>query len=231
MHTLVIRLTGPMQAWGVQSRFTVRDTLMEPSKSGVVGLLCSALGRPRDADISDLAALEMGVRVDVEGRLEYDFHTAGREGFLRASGAVERKQVIPSERYYLAGAWFTVGLGGDHTLLSELEDRLQNPKWLPALGRKAFPPGLPVYIPGGLRSGAPAEVLPTFEDPWWQQGYGNYSQPSRRLVLEGETAGPEGWELVARPTRPDQPLSFAPRRFGLRQVSVYMYQPTLEDVQ
>jgi len=50
---------------------------LEPSKSGVVGLLCAALGRPRAADGSDLAALRMGVRVDREGVLKVDYQTAG----------------------------------------------------------------------------------------------------------------------------------------------------------
>ena len=48
MHTLLLRLAGPMQSWGTQSRFTIRDTGLEPSKSGIIGLLCAALGKPRD---------------------------------------------------------------------------------------------------------------------------------------------------------------------------------------
>jgi len=77
MTTLLLRLAGPMQSWGTQSRFDHRDTGLEPSKSGVVGLLCAALGRPRAADGSDLAALRMGVRVDREGVLKVDYQTAG----------------------------------------------------------------------------------------------------------------------------------------------------------
>ena len=41
MSVLLLRLSGPMQSWGVQSRFTVRDTGLEPSKSGVVGLIAA----------------------------------------------------------------------------------------------------------------------------------------------------------------------------------------------
>ncbi len=44
MSTLLLRLAGPMQSWGTQSRFTERDTGREPSKSGVVGLLAAAVG-------------------------------------------------------------------------------------------------------------------------------------------------------------------------------------------
>ena len=77
-YTLLLRLAGPMQSWGTQSRFSMRDTGLEPSKSGVIGLLCAALGRPREdtAIVRRLTALTMGVRVDREGVMKKDFHTA-----------------------------------------------------------------------------------------------------------------------------------------------------------
>jgi CRISPR system Cascade subunit CasD len=40
MGTLLLQLIGPMQSWGVQSHFTIRDTGLEPSKSG--GWACCA---------------------------------------------------------------------------------------------------------------------------------------------------------------------------------------------
>ena len=57
MTTLLLRLQGPMQSWGTTSRFDERDTQLEPSKSGVLGLICAALGRDRKEDIQDLADL------------------------------------------------------------------------------------------------------------------------------------------------------------------------------
>ena len=59
MATLLLRLQGPMQSWGTTSRFDERDTQLEPSKSGVLGLLCAALGRNRSEPVQDLAALRM----------------------------------------------------------------------------------------------------------------------------------------------------------------------------
>ena len=76
-HTLLLRLAGPMQSWGTQSRFTVRDTGSEPSKSGVIGLLCAALGLGRAAPLDEFASLRMGVRVDAPGMMQVDYHTAG----------------------------------------------------------------------------------------------------------------------------------------------------------
>ena len=79
MPTLLLRLAGPMQSWGISSRFSIRDTGMEPSKSGVIGLVCAALGKPRDESTTDdaefrqLTQLKMAVRVDRQG------DTAGQE--------------------------------------------------------------------------------------------------------------------------------------------------------
>ncbi len=205
MHTLLLRLSGPLQAWGVQSRFSIRDTGLEPSKSGVIGLLCAALGRPRSAPLDDLAALRMGVRVDQEGHLTYDFHTA--QDVLKAGGGI--KDTEPSRRYYLADARFLVGLTGeDQTLLQSLHAALRAPVWPLYLGRKSFVPGEPVWLEDGLREGvALLDALRTY--PWL--GSDPRRRPDRlRLVWEDE-AGSE--------VRFDQPLSFADRRFAPRRVT------------
>ena len=76
MTVLLLRLAGPMQAWGDNSRFTRRDTRMIPTKSGVLGLLAAADGRRRTDPIEDLAGLRFGVRVDQPGQLQRDFQTA-----------------------------------------------------------------------------------------------------------------------------------------------------------
>lgn len=87
LATLLLRLAGPLQSWGVSSRYASRDTGAEPSKSGVIGILTAALGLSRDTDLSralvpkqglvDLTRLRMGVRVDNEGVPGYDFQTVG----------------------------------------------------------------------------------------------------------------------------------------------------------
>lgn len=209
MSVLLLRLCGPMQSWGVQSRFTVRDTGLEPSKSGVVGLLCAALGRHRKEPVADMAGLRMGVRVDQEGTMARDYHTAGKGGILKASGKVERKNLVVSTRYYLADARFLVGLEGDDMdLLTQLQAALRDPHWPLYLGRKAFVPGEPVWLADGLRPGqALLDALQTY--PWL--GRDPQKRPEKvRLVLQDE----DGSEV-----RPDQPLSFAERRFAPRRVT------------
>jgi CRISPR system Cascade subunit CasD len=205
MNVLLLRLAGPMQSWGVQSRFSVRDTGLEPSKSGVIGLLCAALGRPRQAAIDDLAALKMAVRVDKEGRLVYDFHTA--QNVLKASGGI--KDTEPSRRYYLADAKFLVGLAGeDLKLLEQIQGALHNPVWPLYLGRKAFVPGEPIPLDKGLQRDADLSTVTKS----YQRLYPDSAESGNRcrFVLEDD----QGVEV-----RPDQPLSFAERRFALRRVS------------
>ena len=54
MATLLLRLAAPLQSWGADSKFEVRKTEREPTKSGVLGLLAAALGLRRDDEESRL---------------------------------------------------------------------------------------------------------------------------------------------------------------------------------
>ncbi|MFH2102436.1 MAG: type I-E CRISPR-associated protein Cas5/CasD [Chloroflexota bacterium] len=213
MNTLLLRLSGAMQSWGVQSRFGMRDTGLEPSKSGALGLVCAALGidRADDESLAPLAALKMGVRVDREGVLKVDYHTAGESGYLRAGNDVERKNVILSNRYYLADALFLVGLAGnDLVLLERIHTALRNPVWPLFLGRKAFVPGELLWLEDGLKPGKTlVDALKEFHS------LSARPAPERlRLVLEDQQDG----SVV----RSDQPLSFAQgnRRFAPRRLTV-----------
>ncbi len=142
MPTLLLRMRAPMMSWGDHSRFTIRDSRREPTKSAVVGLLCAALGRPRWEPVSDLAALKMGVRVNQEGVVQCDYHTV-MDG-IKSSGS-EGDTVI-SHRYYVADADYLVGLEGDRPLLETLDVALMNPRWHLYFGRKSFVPSCPVRI-------------------------------------------------------------------------------------
>jgi len=41
---LLLWFEAPLQSWGSDSKFGRRDTQTFPTKSGVLGLVCSALG-------------------------------------------------------------------------------------------------------------------------------------------------------------------------------------------
>ena len=146
---LLIPLCGPMQSWGTRSRFQERDTEREPTKSGLIGLICAALGRDRSESIQDLNQLKMGVRVDCEGRLQCDFQTA--QNVAVASGGETQNQI--SSRHYLADAVFLAALEGDAMLLRSVHEALANPVWPLYLGRKSYVPSMPPYLLNGLQAG------------------------------------------------------------------------------
>jgi CRISPR system Cascade subunit CasD len=211
-YTLLLRLVAPMQSWGVQSNFDYRDTGLEPSKSGVVGLLCAASGISREAPLDPrLPASRMGVRVDCEGVVAYDYHVAGVGGMLKADGKVKADNVVPSWRYYLADAAFLVGLENeDKRWLHTLYEALQHPVWPLFFGRKAFPPGEPVALSD--RAIADQDLFSALN-----------TYP--RLRKDPRTLGPSRMRgLLEDPlgsiVRMDQPVSFArgKRQFGLRRL-------------
>jgi CRISPR system Cascade subunit CasD len=208
MPTLLLRLAGPMQAWGTTSRFDERDTQLEPSKSGVLGLVCAALGRDRAEPVADLAALHMGVRADREGLLMRDYQTATGV-LIAASGKPDLGRTVVSPRYYLSDAAFLVGLcGDDAALLAQIQQALQRPHWPLALGRKSFVPGWPVWLPEGVQPGALAEVLAAW--PRIAPARPEHRDQPVRLLLEHPSEGA---------LRHDQPVApFAARRFGPRFV-------------
>lgn len=206
--TLLLRLVGPMQAWGTTSRFDERDTQLEPSKSGVLGLVCAALGRDRADPVDDLAALKMGVRVDREGLLMRDYQTATGV-LIAATGKADLGRTVVSPRYYLADAAFLVGLQGDDiALLLQVSAALRVPHWPLALGRKAMVPSLPVWLSDDIQPGDLATTLakqPRIAPPRHE----HRDQPVR-LMLEHPSSGA---------LRHDQPVApFAARRFGPRFV-------------
>lgn len=191
VNTLLLRFAGPMQSWGDSSKFSRRDTRREPTKSGVVGFVAAALGRRRTDAIDDIAALSYGVRIDQNGVLLRDFHTARNES-----------QAFVSERYYLADAVFLVGLSGDRALLEQVEQAIRSPLFPLFLGRRSCPPEGRVSL--GLRELDLLEALRA--EPW----LGTTPKKPKRLeiVCDGQTGS----------LSHDHPISFSQtkRTYALR---------------
>lgn len=157
MRALCIPLAGPMQSWGTRSRFSDRDCEHTPTKSGVVGLIASAMGLARDADLSAFKRLSFGVRCEREGTIRRDFHTT--LDVVKADGKVDKNPQI-SDRYYLADAVFVAVICGDAGLLGEVSDALRRPTWQPYLGRRSYVPSVLPYDPSGpFDAESPREAL------------------------------------------------------------------------
>ncbi|MFI6995865.1 type I-E CRISPR-associated protein Cas5/CasD [Nonomuraea wenchangensis] len=207
MSVLLLQLAGPLQSWGSASRFARRSTESAPTKSGIIGLLAAALGRERSEDLSDLAAMRFGVRIDQQGTVLRDFHTAHH---------FETGEPGPvSERMYLADAVFVAGVEGSKELIEMLQQALQAPAFLPYLGRRSCPPSRQVYLGVHVRLGL-LEALR--REPWqaarWYQRR-RCSEHQIKLEIRMEATDDESDDVLR-----DQPISFNPlhRQYQLRGV-------------
>jgi len=149
-NTLFLRLEGPLQAWGDQeSKFVIRRTAEAPTKSGIIGMLCAALGvsRPRAVEewLPKLSELPMGVRIDAPGVRWWDYHTVGARMEMRiAEGEGKSKPgAILTRREYLCDASFLVAVQDEPALIAELTAAMRNPQWALYLGRKCCPMSRP----------------------------------------------------------------------------------------
>jgi CRISPR system Cascade subunit CasD len=225
---LVLRLAGPLQSWGGHSQFNRRDTLAEPTKSGVIGLLAAAQGRRRQDPIEDLLGLLFGVRTDQPGSMLRDYHTVsdlrGRpllSAAVNAKGAQKttspNKPTHVTQRFYLQDAVFVAAVSGPPDLLEALREALRRPAFPLCLGRRACPPTQPLLLPPSdddpqaLWSGASLlDVLRRV--PWqageaWQRDHRRDRGGARSTTLPVTVDDPEGADV-----RADVPVTFDPRQ-------------------
>lgn len=166
---LLLWLEGPLQAWGHDSRFGRRDSLDFPTKSGVLGLLCCALGAGGEQRklLAELADLDMQLEAHVPtGRdgnpqprqpLLRDFHMVG-SGYddqdpwqsLLIPKTSEGKKAVGggtkmTYRYYLQDMAFAVALQVPAARLEMFVAALREPVWDLYLGRKSCVPTEFVY--------------------------------------------------------------------------------------
>lgn len=211
MATLLLRLAGPLQSWGYESKFDVRRTMGFPTKSGVIGMLAAALGYSREEPLDDLNKLKFGVRVDCEGNLVRDFHTAINKKI--------NKNPFVTNRYYLSDAIFLVGLESDDVnFLITLENALKNPVFPLFLGRRSCPPAMPLIV--GMRDTSLVTALECEKwllEEWRQKRIHDKSKCKLRIIIDSD----DNNGTVIR----DVPVSFSTvhRKFEWRKVKDYGY--------
>ncbi|MGW2262304.1 type I-E CRISPR-associated protein Cas5/CasD [Streptomyces sp. NPDC001780] len=223
----VLQLGGPLQSWGEHSAFTDRDTVAHPTRSGLIGMIASALGIPRaDATVAagsrfaELTRLRFTVRTDRPGLRLIDFHTVGgglpqhrtvptAKGTRRAAEAA----TIVSRRHYLSDAVFTVAVTAPDetagTLLMDCAEALAAPRWPLHQGRRSCPPGA-LFL---LRPHSPDPIAELLELPLARPALPGGSDASTVTVhftadtpftRTSETASPSG---TATTTLNDDPAS------------------------
>ncbi len=196
VHTLLLTLAAPQQAWGSRSRFATRSTERAPTRSGVLGLVAAALGLERTDPLDLFTGIKFGVRVDQPGTIERDFQTAR---------TLDGKTSMPlSHRYYLADAVFVVGLESeDGMVLSRIQDAVRRPHYPLFLGRRAFPPAGPIATAIVEQS----LITALGNAPWQAATRYRQNPPSTLEVLIDADPGEQ-----ADLSLEDDPISFDPRR-------------------
>jgi len=169
---ILLWFEAPLQSWGSDSKFGRRDTLAFPTKSGVLGLVCSALGAGgaqrellaefapfSQTAISFVRCKQKEDKVVRQGRepLLRDFHMVG-SGYddkdpwasLLIPKTSEGKKAVGggtkmTYRYYLQDAAFAVALEVSGDKAESIAEALQNPAWDIYLGRRNCVPTDFVY--------------------------------------------------------------------------------------
>ncbi len=235
---LLLWLEAPLQAWGHDSRFGRRDSLDFPTKSGILGLLCCALGR--SGEQTDWLAkwvdrdfvVEAYVPEDQLGRpvarlpLLRDFHMVGSgfddkdpwqsllipkksDGSKAVGGGAKM-----TYRYYVQDMAYAVALQGPSDDLEALQQALRNPVWDLYLGRKNCVPT--EWIEQGIFPDQPAAMA--YAKQFAQSGDRARKRVPVFRVLNGEHEGDEVLTLN------DVPLQFGPRkRYRDRRVTIIKY--------
>lgn len=163
MSRLLLWLEGPLQSWGADSRYCARTTLPFPTRSGVLGLLCSATGRRGEQRdwLAHMASLGQTVRSYPRvhnGRIHkapilVDFHMVG-SGYdkgdpwqnlhiLKKSDGKAPRNAPGTKityRHYLQDMAFACALEVPEDEALQLLRALQQPVWELSLGRKNCPP-------------------------------------------------------------------------------------------
>ena len=143
---LVLRLDGPLQAWGENAKWDFRDSSTMPTKSGIVGLLGCAMGEERGSPVLvELAqSITVAVRADRPGVKFVDFQTVQGNPLKTADGGKRSNNTILSPHAYLEDACFTVFIETTAEWQKRIISALEDPRWCMYLGRKNCVPSRPI---------------------------------------------------------------------------------------
>ena len=165
-------LKSVLQSWGGivserPNRDAPRMTELEPTRSGIVGLIRSAYGYSRDSYEGEwLKNSKIIVRVDSPGKLHRDYQIASlvHHSYDRRQDTKILNREIP--KFYLEEATFTVLLAVPPAEQESFIKAMTEPKWSPFLGRKNCPPILPPFL-GMVDTVEPHEYLKTALPVFW----------------------------------------------------------------
>jgi len=200
---LILRLTGPMQFWGLPTFEGTRPTAHFPTRSGLLGLLAACMGIRRNDKVglqklSD--SVRFAIRCDKKITVKLtDYHTIleAREDYA----SLKSHQTIQTWREYLCDASFTVAVWcpiSTGFTLDALNEAVRKPRFTPYLGRRSCPMTEPLFV-GDCQATDPKSAL---------MEYG----PTGGDIYSEEALSAENPRYRMR----DEPIITLPRQFAAR---------------
>jgi CRISPR system Cascade subunit CasD len=236
---LTFALVAPLASFGGLAVGERRSGWDRPARSAVLGLVGACLGLEREDDAGQAAlAAEYALALlcVAPGRLLADYHTAQVPSTLRgrrfATRAEELAQpglnTILTRRDYRTDAWHLAALSArgaaPRWALEELAEAMRCPGFIPYLGRKSCPLGLPLApeiveaneAPAALAQRHAAGPEVALRRRWLNQRPGE--EPATLMVTldAGEVAEDDPRRLRVE-LRRDQPRSRRRWQFDLRE--------------
>jgi CRISPR system Cascade subunit CasD len=243
---VVMRLYGPLAAWGDIAVGEQRPTTPHPSKSAVLGLVAAALGIRRDDDAHHAllaSGYRFAVRVDALGVPLRDYHTSQRADSVarlhhlqtRRDELADRQNraTVLSTRDYRADALYTACLHCRGMAAAPqpavIVAALKQPRFALYLGRRSCPLALPLS-PRNIEAEDLSGALAAYDEaerstlasagatgPWTELAGQLHALPAQSAPCWWEDGVPTG---AMRPTTTtpsyDQPASRARRQFAPR---------------
>lgn len=146
---LVLKLQGPLQAWGRESFEGLRPSELYPGRSAMLGLLGACLGIERNDQAAQhrlASSVHFAVRVDQQGQKMTDYHTV-KNARVEYPGLKSHDTIQTWREYWQDAKYTVIAWLSDNAALSldEIEQALQKPKYTPVLGRRSCPITRPLF--------------------------------------------------------------------------------------
>ena len=236
---LTFALVAPLASFGGLAVGERRSGWDRPARSAVLGLVGACLGLEREDDMGQAALAAdyaLALLCVAPGRLLADYHTAQVPSTLRgrrfATRAEELAQpelnTILTRRDYRTDAWHLAALSARGVAprwrLEELAEAMREPGFVPYLGRKSCPLGLPLApevvevtdAPAALAQRHAAGPEAAMRRHWLNQRPGDEPEALMVTLDAGEVAEDDPRRQRVE-LRRDQPRSRRRWRFDLRE--------------
>jgi CRISPR system Cascade subunit CasD len=235
---LTFALVAPLAAFGGIAVGERRSGWNRPGRSAVLGLIGACLGVEREDDAAQTALAQdygLALLCHAPGLLLADYHTAqvpsaqrGRRFVTRAAELdmpSHKLNTILSRRDYRSGAWHLGALwacaAAPHWPLEAIAEALRRPSFVPYLGRKSCPLGLPL-APALVEATDAAEALvhrhATGQEAAWRDAFVPPREAVETVIAADAGAfADDDPRRLRTEFRRDQPRSRRRWQFDLRE--------------